>query len=115
MDLTINLRSLFQIFPAWQNEDLDEEEMLRDFIADTDPSERTLNLRWLLEACRVLPEDGRGEEDACSWETLAAAKLTRRCFAACIRALGGVARKAGASRVVWTNVRRTRRPVFSGR
>jgi hypothetical protein len=108
MDLTIHLRSLFQIFPAWQNEDLDEEEMLRDFMADIDPSERALNLRWLLEACRVAPE-----EDASSWETLAASKLARRCFAACIRALGGIARKAGASRVVWTNVRRTRRPVFA--
>jgi hypothetical protein len=77
-------------------------------VADIEPRERIENLRWILAACHggVLPANLLENED------LAAAKITRKCFSACIRALGGVSRKVG-SRVVWVNVRRTRRPVFA--
>jgi hypothetical protein len=107
-ELTTNLRSLFQISPACYHENLDEKGMLWDFVADIEPRERIENLRWILAACHggVLPANLLENED------LAAAKITRKCFSACIRALGGVSRKVG-SRVVWVNVRRTRRPVFA--
>ena len=107
-ELVTNLKSLFQRSPAGFNENLEEKGMLWDFVADIEPMERTQNLRWILAACHggVLPANLVENED------LAAAKITRKCFSACIRALGGVSRKAG-SRVVWVNVCRTRRPVFA--
>lgn len=103
-DLAMNLRSLFQIFPAWCNEDLEEGAMLQDFVADIEPSERTRNLRWMLACCNVT-ESIKDEE-------LAESKLTRKCFAACIRALGGISKKVGQNTTVWVNVRRTRRPIY---
>ena len=115
VDLTMNLRSLFQIFPAWQSETLDEEEMLRDFVADTEPVERVENLQWILEACGMSSADilpkGKGVVIGEEWKQIASSKITRRCFAACMRTLGGIARKAG-TRIVWINVKRTRKPIF---
>jgi len=106
-DLTMNLRSLFQIFPAWYSENLEEGGMLLDFIADIEPSERIENLRWMLACCHggVMPDDVKNEE-------LIASKITKKCFSACIKALGGVSRKIG-SKIVWVNVRRTRRPIYA--
>ena len=106
-ELVMNLRSLFQIFPAWYSENLEEGGMLSDFVADTEPSERIENLRWILATCHggITPIDVKNEE-------LVTSKITKKCFSACIKALGGVSRKIG-SKIVWVNIRRTRRPIYA--
>ena len=106
-ELVMNLRSLFQIFPAWYSENLEEGGMLSDFVSDTEPSERVENLRWVLASCHggIAPIDVKNEE-------LVTSKITKKCFSACIKALGGVSRKIG-SKIVWVNIRRTRRPIYA--
>ena len=101
-ELAMNLRSFFTVFPGWAEEEACEVELFDDFVKDIAPSEREKNLRWMAEACGV---DVGTEE-------LSASKTVRRCFSACLRAIGGLSRKRG-SRVVWCNVRRNRAPIFA--
>jgi hypothetical protein len=106
-ELRMNIQSLFTIFAAWFDENMDEAGMFADFLADVAPTERAENMRWLLASCHggAVPV-GIKDEDL-----NAGNKFIRKCFSACIRALGGVSRKIG-SKVIWVNVRRNRKPIF---
>lgn len=97
-ELLVNLQRSFIVFPGWSSEELDDGAAFADFVSDLPPAERETNLRWALAACNQGAADIRAED-------LGASKLVRRCFSACLRAIGGAAKKRGAA-LVWTNVRK---------
>lgn len=95
-ELGMNLRSYFTIFPGWAEEEADDAELFDDFVSDVEPKERDANMKWMLAACGLEAGD---------------AKALRRCFGACLQAMGGLCRKRG-TKTVWCNVRRNRAPIF---
>lgn len=107
-ELRMNIASLFTIWSVWTEEALDGDQMLADFIMDIHPAERKQNLMSVLMCCHG-SQVPSGVSEA---ELHASNKLVRSCFFACVRALGGISRKAGG-RTVWTNVRRNRVPIYS--
>ena len=102
-ELLMNLRSFFTVFPGWSSEELDDGAAFADFVNDLHANERADNLRWILAACNngQMPQGD-----------LAGSKLTRKGFSACLKAIGGVAKKRGSG-LVWTNVRQNRSPIHS--
>ena len=104
-ELELNLKSFFTIFPGWSSEDLNDTVAFENFMQDVHPDERSSNLKWMIQACAV-PETNVEDQGS--------SKLARKCFSACLKALGGISRKRGRS-TFWVNIRQNRAPIFKSR
>ena len=104
-DLVMNLRSFFTVSPGWPEEELDEALMYDNFIADIEPEERVCNMQWLFASCHP---------PGTPFPSGSADKVCRKCFTACMQAIGGWSKKRG-SKTVFTNVRMNRAPIFKNK
>ena len=107
-ELRMSICALYMIWAALSDGEMDTDQLLHNLLLDIAPFERKQTLLYMLFACHGGQMPGGVRED----EVNQSNRLVKDCFVACIRSLGGVSRKGAGGRLVWTNVRQNRCPIY---
>jgi hypothetical protein len=83
--------------------------VLHNLLLDIAPVERRRNLVSMLLCCHGNQMPGGVREE----DVHQSNKLVRDSFVACMRSLGGIAKKNASGKMIWINVRQNRQPIFA--